>query len=180
MSPAVETVQRLRGCAVGALSATTGVAAHGVAGGPLPGSSSLLVMVAACAVLGGVVSSTLRRPAGWCTTLALLAVGQLVAHLSLTTMDDVTALGHHGVAVVTPTMAAVHVGATVVAAVAIRVGEAALPALLTAIVAVLRQVLDPPTTEAPRLDRLFPVPDARRSIRAVAVLDTRGPPPVVR
>ncbi|SDU54483.1 hypothetical protein SAMN04488548_1342012 [Gordonia westfalica] len=180
VNPAQQTVNRLRGCAVGALSASTGIAAHGMAGGAVPGTSSLLMMVAACAVLGGTIGTTLRRPAGWFTTLALLGIGQLIAHLSSTTLADASAHGHHGVAAVTPTMAAVHLGATVVGAVAIRVGEAAIPALLTAIVAALRPVLDPPTSKAPRLDRLFPVPDARRSIRAVAALDTRGPPLMVR
>ncbi|GAC51381.1 hypothetical protein [Gordonia amicalis] len=176
MNPAQQTVNRLRGCAVGALSASTGIAAHGMAGGAVPGTSSLLVMVAACVVLGETVGTTLRRPAGWFTTSACLAFGQVVAHLSLTTLDDATAHGHHGVAAVTPTMAAVHLGVTVVGAVAIRVGETAIPAVLTTIVAALRQVLDPPTVEAPRLDRLFAVSDARRSLRAVAALDTRGPP----
>ncbi|WP_279106162.1 hypothetical protein [Gordonia paraffinivorans] len=180
MTSALQTVHRMRGCAVGALSACTAVAAHGMADGVLPDSGSLVLMIAACAALGATVGTAVRRSPGPAATLGLLAAGQVLAHLCLSALDDLPAMLHHGVAPASPFMIAMHVAATGVTAGAVRVAEAVLPALLTAIVALVHPVLDPPAAECPRLDRLVPARDARRDRHTIAPLGTRGPPVMAR
>ncbi|MEO9328388.1 hypothetical protein [Gordonia aurantiaca] len=180
MTSAQETVHRMRGCAIGVLSACAAVAAHGTAGGSLPDSDSLLLMIAACAVLGAAIGS-LRRSPGPAVTLGLLVAGQFLAHMSLTALDG-PAMIHHGIASPSPSpsMIAMHLVATLVTAVAIRVGESVLPTLLTAIIALVHPVLVPPANESPRLDRLVPARDVRHDRHTIAPLGTRGPPPMAR
>ncbi|WP_244176235.1 hypothetical protein [Gordonia lacunae] len=183
MNPDMRAIHRLRGGVVGALSASTAVAAHGLAGGALPATTSLVIMTAACTALGWAIGAMSRRRPGWFTTMGLLAAGQLLAHVSLTALDA-SAAHHTAAAAVThapgQSMLLVHAVATLLTAAAIRVAEPALLAVLTAIVALIRAVLDPPADELTGLVPRSAHPDARPRLRAIAALDTRGPPALTR
>ncbi|PKZ66940.1 hypothetical protein CYJ73_04235, partial [Gordonia terrae] len=93
--------------------------------------------------------------------------------------------GHHAAAAAlthapSQSMLLVHGVATLLTAAAIRVAEPALLCVLTAIVALIRAVLDPPADD---VTGLVPRPthdDARPRLRAIAALDTRGPPALTR
>lgn len=183
VNPDVRALHRLRGGVVGALSATTAVAAHGLAAGSLPATASLVIMTAACTVLGWAIGAISRRRPGLFSTLGLLAAGQLLAHVSLTALD--ASSGHHTAAATlthTPghTMLLMHAAATALTAAAIRVAEPALLCILTAIVALIRAVLDPPADDAIVRAPLSAHDDARPRLRAIAALDTRGPPALTR
>ncbi|MFE0751520.1 hypothetical protein [Gordonia sp. NPDC058843] len=183
MNPDMRALHRLRGGVVGALSASTAVAAHGLAAGSPPPTASLVIMTAACTVLGWAIGATSRRRPGWISTIGLLAAGQLLAHVSLTALDSSSA--HHTAAAAlthTPShsMLLVHAVATLLTAAAIRVAEPALLSVLTAIVALIRAVLDPPADDS-TVRVPHPVDsDARPRLRAIAALDTRGPPALTR
>lgn len=178
----MRALHRFRGGVVGALSATSAVAAHGLAAGSLPATTSLLIMIAACTALGWTIGAMSRRRPGWFTTVGLLGAGQLLAHVSLSALQASSA--HHASVSVEHTsgqsMLLVHVVATLFTAAAIRVVEPAVLCVLTAIVALIRAVLCPPadtaTARAPRAAH----DDARPRLRAISALDTRGPPALTR
>ncbi|EON33506.1 hypothetical protein GTC6_06819 [Gordonia terrae C-6] len=183
MNPDMRAIHRLRGGVVGALSASTAVGAHGLAAGSLPATTSLLIMTAACTALGWAIGATSCRRPGWFTTMGLLASGQLLAHASLTALD--ASSSHHTAAAAlthapSHTMLLVHAIATLLTAAAIGIAEPALLTILTAIVALIRAVLDPPADDVTALVPLSAHDDARPRLRAIAALDTRGPPALTR
>ena len=183
VNPDVRALHRLRGGVVGALSASTAVAAHGLAAGSLPATASLVFMIAACTVLGWTIGATARRRPGWLGTIGLLAAGQVLAHVSLTALDASSA-HHAGVSALahapSGTMLFVHAVATLLTAAAIHVVEPALLSVLTAVVALIRAVLDPPADDAILRAPRATHDDARPRLRAIAALDTRGPPALTR
>ncbi|WP_280430084.1 hypothetical protein [Nocardia brasiliensis] len=74
------TSGHLRGGLVGVLVAVLAIAAHGVAGGGLPGSAESALVLLAAAVSGCAAARLAAAPAA---VLTLLALGQLAGHLAL-------------------------------------------------------------------------------------------------
>ncbi|MGC4962287.1 hypothetical protein ACPXCG_01265 [Gordonia sp. DT218] len=171
MHPQARALDKVRGCVVGASSGVTSTIAHAAAGGGLPDSTALTLLVAVCAGLGWTATAASPPRAGWPGLVGMLVGGQLVGHLAL------AALSHHHATLLTPSMATFHIVATVVAvALAIGLETAVIAALSVVIRAVLTLISAPvdvsmswsvlPATD----DRLRP---GRRCVRPVG---TRGPP----
>ncbi|MFD4180853.1 hypothetical protein [Rhodococcus sp. NPDC058514] len=162
---------RLRGAAVGALTAALAVAGHGVAGGGYPDSSALTLLVLCCAAVGAVTGS-LRG--GRVALLGALAAGQLVGHLALSTA--LTAHQPHGPEL-SPrglTMLAAHAAATAVCAALILSAEA-LYGPITRVLRTLTRRWNP----LPRIDFSLRIAPAA-AVPTAAPLDfgisRRGPP----
>ncbi len=80
----IDPAARLRGTAVGMFTATLAVAAHGIAGGALPGGAMTAQLVLLAVTLGTVAA--LSGGANRATVLwTLLGTGQLLAHVLLAT-----------------------------------------------------------------------------------------------
>ncbi|MEN3318130.1 MAG: hypothetical protein V7643_1531 [Mycobacterium sp.] len=112
--------------AVGLLTAALAIAAHAMAGGAVPpGSTAVLLSV--LAVTAGSVAATVDRTADARVLFALLAVGQLVAHMMLTTAGhtDCAMSGGSPASGGTPAaaMLAAHTVALVVCAALIAAGD---------------------------------------------------------
>ena len=73
--------RRLRGCAVGASTASLAVAAHGIAGGGYPNSTALTLLLIAGTAIGAVAAAARGGPLA---VIGLLGAGQLASHLALT------------------------------------------------------------------------------------------------
>ncbi|QNG17650.1 hypothetical protein G4H71_06220 [Rhodococcus triatomae] len=108
-------VGRLRGAAVAAFSGLVSIAAHTAAGGSAPDESSIVLLVAACAAFGAMLS-VVRTDSDALLLVPALAGGQFLGHGVLT-----LSAGHaHGAtATFTPAMLSAHAAATLVCAVAI-------------------------------------------------------------
>lgn len=106
---------RLRGGFVGALCGATTLAAHGIAGGAVPGGASIVVLVLACGALGLAAGIPRRTPVAHLALI--LAAGQATGHLLL-----VLSAHHHGPVVTVP-MVAAHVLAAVLGAALVAVTE---------------------------------------------------------
>ncbi|MFC6011175.1 hypothetical protein [Nocardia lasii] len=113
---------RVRGACAGSMSGALSLAAHGVAsGGALPGSTTIVLLAAASAVVGALVAGVgfLRRGVLWLA--AVLVGGQLIGHTTMSwsghahASDDTLGLG----------MLTAHTVAALVAAVVIVGTEAA-------------------------------------------------------
>lgn len=74
---------RLRGAAVGAWSAAMAVAAHGFAGGGIPGESSIVALILACAAIGTAVGAAVSSGRRYLVLVVALCAGQLVGHFAL-------------------------------------------------------------------------------------------------
>ncbi|MGV9413454.1 hypothetical protein ACWDOP_26440 [Nocardia sp. NPDC003693] len=72
-------VNPARGVVAGGTVAVLAVAAHGIAGGGVPGSAGLTLLIAAAAAIGA-LAATLRSPGA---LVALMALGQPVGHVAL-------------------------------------------------------------------------------------------------
>ncbi len=81
----------LRGGLTGVLTAAVAIAAHGSAGGGLPGSTGATLLLLAAGVIG-VLASNLPRATSRIALPALMAVGQPVCHVALSGL----AHGGHG------------------------------------------------------------------------------------
>ncbi|MDN5758926.1 MAG: hypothetical protein L0H59_10395 [Tomitella sp.] len=84
---------RLRGIAVGSLVAALSVAAHGTAGGTVPSSSAIVLLLLASGTIGALAAEavpTSRSPRGRLTLLGALVGGQLAGHVVFS-----LAAGHH-------------------------------------------------------------------------------------
>lgn len=118
-SPGTVGVGGYRGWLAGSVMAALAIAAHGMAGGPLPGSAGLTLLLVAAATIG-VLAAHLRSPG---TLVALMAVGQPACHVALSGL----AHGEHGSGamdfVTDGAMAAAHGVATVAFAFLILVAE---------------------------------------------------------
>lgn len=162
---------RLRGTAVGAVSAALAVAAHGYGGGELPSSSGIVLLLIAAAVVGSVVAESSALNRGALPLLAALLSGQLLGHLILS-----TSAGHelgHSVALAWP-MVLAHLAAALGCAALIVLVER----LYGPLAALIRAVTHPVSPAVRPLVARHP--EARRPRIGAAVLlhsiSRRGPP----
>jgi hypothetical protein len=158
-----------RGGAVGALTATLAVAAHGVGGGGVPTSSALSLLLAVAIGAGVLAAGVGTARTGPLPILLWLVGGQVVAHEALAAVAehahplDASMLAAHAVAV--------GVGAVLVAS------SERLFAAITSVLRAPRLTFSPPrrprpvTATAP-LDRPVPVP-------VLSAVSRRGPPQVL-
>lgn len=162
----------LRGTAVGAASAALAVAAHGMAGGALPHSSSLTLLLAACAAVGVITATVPMLTRGPLSLLAALGAGQLVAHTTMTLADH-----SHGASPGTAMLGA-HVGATVVCAMVVLAAERLCGALTRTLDVVLTSPAPPAvTTHHPRISTGSHPGPVEALLRAS--ISRRGPPALV-
>ena len=167
LSPAA----RLRGMAVGALTAALAVAAHGAGGGGLPSGSAVALLALVSLTLGALVT-TLGDTADVGLLVAALAVGQLLNHVLL------GAAGHsHPPATDAPLgpMLAAHVVAIALGAALITAGERLCAALSRALIRVMRAPRRP--VAAQEAITVASTDQPRQSTRLLsASLSHRGPP----
>lgn len=131
----------LRGGAVGALTVTLAVAAHGLAGGGYPpGSSAVFLLIVAIGV--GAIAS-MPSPRSWRSQLAAvsggLVLGQSASHIALTVGNPLEMMHGHSI-VPSATMIGFHLAASAATAVLVCVAEG----LYGPITSIVRAVLDPP------------------------------------
>jgi hypothetical protein len=174
----VSEAASLRGGAVGALTTSLAVAAHGAGGGGYPsGSAFVFLMIVG---IGVGVLTTMPDPRSGAAHLSTVAggliAGQSAAHVALAVGDSHQVMHGHSM-LPSPTMLALHLAASAVAAMLICVAER----LYGPITSIVRAVLDPP----------LPLPDAPATLVAsghvrFAVTDfsrtpisKRGPPVAV-
>ncbi|MGW6622555.1 hypothetical protein ACWF99_15110 [Nocardia sp. NPDC055002] len=161
---------RLRGAAVGAASGAVAVLAHGLGGATaLPAGSSMVLLFAACALIGVVVSA-LPRGHSPVSTMVVLAVGQCAGHTAMS-------LGHVQHHPLSAAMVLAHLVAITVGAIAIRAAEVGVRRAITSVrqlVLVVAGVGCPPA----RPVRL-PAADERAVVRQLLLrpdIGLRGPP----
>jgi hypothetical protein len=171
VSPAATTLAtRWRGAATGALTATLSLVAHTAGGGALP-SGSGAALLAVMALTLGALAATMPGAATTPGLFLLLASGQVLGHLLLETA------GHQHAASSPPStvmvvahVAAVFVGATVIAAAA-RLADA-----LSRVVHAVTASVQPPVWARP----VGAVRSADQPLRSALALGTsvshRGPP----
>ncbi|MFE6863569.1 hypothetical protein [Nocardia sp. NPDC057668] len=149
-----------RGVVAGGAVAVLAVAAHGVAGGGIPGSAGLTLLIAAAAAIGA-LAATLRSPGA---LVALMALGQPVGHVALSGLAH---SGHGSPArelVTDGSMAAAHALATVVFAALLLLAERLYGFVSRAVRAVLSRPHSAPVAAGGRWARTAAtVRDARRS-----------------
>ncbi|MCG7610105.1 hypothetical protein BA059_07030 [Mycolicibacterium sp. (ex Dasyatis americana)] len=120
MSTPANHAARLRGGLVGACSALTATVAHAAAGGMVPASSPLIVLLLLCAALGAAVGGlkpqTRSGRAG--LLIAGLGAGQFLGHFVLAMSGH-----HHASSLLTVPMAGMHAAAAVGLGVLIGVAE---------------------------------------------------------
>jgi hypothetical protein len=171
VTPDPTLTARWRGVATAALTAALTVAAHAAAGGATPsGVGAALIGVMAISI--GALAATLQGAASRPVLLALLASGQIFGHLLLGSAGHQhSALAGHSTAAMTVAhVAAVFVGAALIAA-AGRLGAALSHAVRSAIPP--QRV---PVASAPA--RAFDGGDQplRSSLQLAASVSHRGPP----
>ncbi|WP_324189756.1 hypothetical protein [Nocardia cyriacigeorgica] len=114
-------VASLRGAFVGSACGAVSIAAHALGGGTVaPGSSSVTLLLGACALIGALARAFPLRP-GLARVMLLLTAGQAIGHLALTAGP-----GHHHGAHSAAIMLATHMVAIPVGAALIRGAELAL------------------------------------------------------
>ncbi|MCK0439866.1 hypothetical protein MUG78_10455 [Gordonia alkaliphila] len=166
---------RLRAAVVGGTGAGTGILAHTLGHGALPGGGGLLVVLAAGVGLGVLAGG---RSTGTTSTapgrlLTLLAGGQVLVHLLLLALA-----GHHQELITGP-MAAVHTVGTLVAFGLIVSAES----LVRALSGRARRVAAL-CTSRPTIDRITTIvvvtpPRRPQRLRQLGTVGTRGPPALV-
>ncbi|MEV0671616.1 hypothetical protein [Mycobacterium sp. NPDC050441] len=109
----IDSAAPLRGTAVGSLTAALAIAAHGVAGGALPGGAVAAQLVVLAVTLG-TVAATLARANRTAVLWGLLATGQLLAHGLLATAGHAHG-APSGLAMFGAHVAAVSLGAGLIA-----------------------------------------------------------------
>jgi hypothetical protein len=165
-----EPAARLRGIAVGLLTATLAVAAHGSAGDALPSGAATAQLVVLAMVIGA-LASTLARAGELRVLLGLLAGGQVLGHLILGVAghSHPAAGALPGVAMFSAHLVAIAVGAAMVAA-----NDRLCAAITRTLRAIVRIALPPSATA------VQPVLVADQPLQAALVLATsksrRGPP----
>jgi hypothetical protein len=164
------TAARLRGVAVGLLTAALAVAAHGAAGSGVPVGAAVVLLGVLAATIGG-LALTIPRSADVGVLLGLLAVGQVVGHVML------SAAGHsHGASVTaSPAMVLAHAIAVLTGAVLIAACDRLCRAMSRAIAAAVRAVAAPissgPTVVVAGTDQPL-----RSALLLAASVSHRGPP----
>ncbi|MFC8047402.1 hypothetical protein [Nocardia sp. NPDC057353] len=172
-------VARVRGAAAGALSACLSVAAHGWAaaragaGPELPGSTALVLLLAAAALTGALVASVPAVRGGAAGLVAALGVAQVLGHIGLGFESGHL---HGGDLQLTPAMLAAHAVAVLVAALLVHGTGAACRAALGA----LARALPLRIPAVPVADRtVLPIAHRDRVVLRVFArqgLSSRGPP----
>lgn len=172
-------VARVRGAAAGALSACLSVAAHGWAaarsGAELaaPGSTALVLLLAAAAVTGALVGSAPALRDSAAGLVAALGAAQVLGHVGLGFESGHV---HGGDLQLTPAMLAAHAAAVLAAALLVHGTGAACRAALGALARAL-PLLAPLVPVADRT--VLPIAHRDRVVLRVFVRDglrSRGPP----
>jgi hypothetical protein len=133
LSPAA----RLRGMAVGLLTAALAIAAHAMAGGAVP-PGAVAVLLGVLAVTAGAVAANTDRAADGLALFVLLALGQLVAHVMLTAAGHAECAASGGPPA--DLMFAAHAVALVVGAALIAAGDRLCRAVTSALRAFAREL----------------------------------------
>lgn len=161
------SLPRLRAATVGVVGAGTGVLAHALGHGALPGTNGLLIVGTAGVGLGIVAARTTAL-------VPLLGAGQLLIHLLLIALT-----GHHHQLVTAP-MLAVHTLGTLAALALVLAAEQVVRAV--AGLALRVAALAGPSPVERRCAGLPPVrpPLRPHALRHLGTVGTRGPPPLSR
>lgn len=168
-------IARLRAAVVGATGAGTGILAHALGHGSLPGIGGLLVVLATGVGLGlvAVGDPAAPRTASRTFLLALLAGGQVLVHLLLIALT-----GHHQQLITGP-MALVHTVGTLVAFGLIVTAESLAIAAAGRVRQVYALCTSGPTVEQnPAIAIPAPIRAPQR-LRQLGTVGTRGPPVLV-
>jgi hypothetical protein len=171
VTPDQTLTARWRGAATAALTAALSVAAHAAAGGSLPtGAGGALVGVIAITL--GALATTMRGAPSRPVLLALLASGQLLGHILLSSAghQHSTMAGHGTTAMTIAHVAAVFAGAALIAA-AGRLGAALSHAVRAAIAPQRMPVATVPAPAFHGGDQPL-----RSSLQLAASVSHRGPP----
>ncbi|MGU3437382.1 hypothetical protein ACNHUS_30770 [Actinomycetes bacterium M1A6_2h] len=133
--------RELRGGCVGALTAALAVAAHGVAGGGVPSSTSWVFLLALCVCVGVAAATVSPASPSFVVLVGWLAAGQGLAHWALSLH-----LGPSDAAMIHPSMTAPMWGAHAAAVTACALLVVAAERLYGPITSVLRAPLITPLT----------------------------------
>ncbi len=163
----------MRGAFVGSASGAVSIAAHALGGGVVTlGSSSVTLLLGACALIGVVARALPVRP-GVAQVMLLLTAGQAIGHIALTAGH-----GHHHGSVSVAAMFAAHLVAIPVGAFLIRGAELAARRAVSSVrraVAILRATLTaPPWTPSSLVISADPLIPPRPLLASGS--GTRGPP----
>lgn len=161
----------LRGGAVGSVTATLAVAAHGIAGGGYPQGSALALLIIVSIGVGAMTAvprrSTILLPA--------LMSGQLLAHIALS-LSDMSGMVHSHSLLPGAAMIAFHAAASVVAALLIAAAErlyGPITSIVRAVLALLTPLPDGSAVGRVRFSVAMP------SVHGIAMdwaISRRGPP----
>lgn len=155
--------------AVGAVVPAVAVAAHGVAGGGIPGAAGLLVSVAIGGLLGCVAHSPRRtRTAAMVTTTLLLSFAQVACHWALAVGDAGHAMHQAG----GPGMLVMHAIAIPVSAVLLVLAAT----LADVVTSTIRSMTPPPVLRTPAQPRMRWVEPLVSSGPVLGGPGVRGPP----
>jgi hypothetical protein len=162
------TAARLRGGFVGGTSAAVAVGAHSVGGAMVPGTGSVVLVLAVCAVIGA-IATTARGVRGFAPVLAFVGAGQVIGHCTLVFASGHMHGGHWSAA-----MVSAHVVAAVGCAALICVAERLCDAARRRMIVVVLDVTEddglyrpaPPSLHLTLVPRLL----------ARSAFGTRGPP----
>jgi hypothetical protein len=161
---------RLRGTAVGLLTAALAVAAHGAAGSDAPTGGAVVLLAVFAATVGG-LAATIARAADVRVLVALLAAGQLVGHAML----GVAGHSHGGAASPAPALLVGHALAVGAGAILIAAGDRLCRAVSRAVGAAVRAVAAPipgrPAVVAAGTDQPL-----HSALLIAASVSHRGPP----
>lgn len=164
---------RLRGGCAGAMSGALSLAAHGVAsGGALPGSTTVVLLAAASAIVGALVAGLPALRTGAVGLAAVLLGGQLLGHTTMSWSGH----GHHGADTLGLGMLTAHLVAALLAAAIILAVEAAYRTGATVLARLLPRRYRAPRIPDPAPLRLFHRDRVILRILATQALRTRGPP----
>ena len=164
------SADRVRGVTAGVLTAALAVAAHGAGGGVLPNGAAMSLLAVLAATVGALATAIPHTRTPWCL-LSLLAVGQLLGHLLLSTAGH-----HHGASSAPPAaaMLAAHLLAIIAGATLIAAGERLWRALSRAVRAVVRVVCVVTVRPMPVVRRADQ--PLRSALLLAASVSHRGPP----
>lgn len=163
---------RVRGTATGAFTGALAIGAHALAGDVLPsaGSAALLVVLA---VTAGTLTAGWARTARMPALLGVLAAGQAVGHLALSTGGHVHT--ESAASLPTPVMALTHLVAIGVGAILIRACER----LCSALSSIVRRHIhryDGAPRATPRAPRFRVDHPLQHVLLLAASISHRGPP----
>ncbi len=160
--------------AVGLLTASLAVAAHGVSGGGLPTGGAAALLGVLAAALGALAGTWVRAPGPW-VLLGLLGAGQLGAHLVLGIGGHMAGMSGMSLKAHTPQMVAAHMVAVAVCAVLVANCERLCAALSSALRSPGRPTAGRAYWWTPALT--VPADQPMHSTLVVAVsISHRGPP----